>query len=121
MLRELGVVDKPVVSALNKVDLLPDPEAVWDALGSQFPDAVPIAAETGWGIAELLERIEEVLNRSMVPVEALIPYSAGDLVNQWHVHGLVEEEVHTEKGVRIKGLLPQELAGRIEPYTRGKR
>ncbi len=59
---------------MNKVDLLPDPEVAADALGSQFPDAVPIAAETGWGVDKLLERIEEVLNRSMGPVEALVPY-----------------------------------------------
>ena len=25
VLRELGVVDKPIITALNKVDLLPDP------------------------------------------------------------------------------------------------
>ena len=55
------------------------------------------------GGPELLQRIETILNRSMMPAEALIPYSAGELVNQWHVHGLIEEEEHLENGVRIKG------------------
>ena len=117
VLRELGVIDKPIVSALNKVDLLPDPEVAADALGSQFPDAVPIAAETGWGVDKLLERIEEVLNRSMEPVEALVPYRAGELVNLWHVHGLVELEEHTDQGVHLRGLLPKDLAGRFEPFV----
>ena len=118
VLRELGVVDKPIVTALNKVDLLPDPEEVVDILGREFEDSVPISAETGWGVRELLERIEDVLNRSMVPAEALIPYSAGEMVNLWHIHGLIEEEEHTEKGVRIKGMLPKEMAGRYPVYAR---
>jgi len=119
VLRELGVVDKPMITALNKVDLLPDPVEVIDVLGREFDDAVPTSAETGWGVRELLQRIETVLNRSLTPAEALIPYSAGELVNQWHVHGLIEEEEHLENGVRIKGLLPAELAGRMEMYATG--
>jgi GTP-binding protein HflX len=120
VLRELGVVDKPMITALNKVDLLPDPEEVINVLGREFDDAVPTSAETGWGVRELLARVEAVLNRSMMPAEALIPYSAGELVNLWHVHGLIKEEEHLENGVRIKGLLPEELAGRMEMYATGQ-
>jgi GTP-binding protein HflX len=119
VLRELGVVDKPMVTALNKVDLLSDPEEVVDILRREFDDSLPTSAETGWGVPELLERIETVLNRSMTPAEALIPYSAGELVNLWHVHGLIEEEEHLENGVRIKGMLPEELAGRMQVYGTG--
>lgn len=118
VLRELGVVDKPIVTALNKVDLLPDPEELVDILGREFDNAVPISATTGWGLSDLLERVEAVLNRSLVPAEALIPYSAGDMVNLWHVHGVIEEEEHTDKGVRIRGMLPKELAGRYEVYAK---
>ncbi len=50
VLRELGVVDKPMITALNKVDLLPDPDEVIDVLGREFDDAVPTSAETGWGV-----------------------------------------------------------------------
>jgi GTP-binding protein HflX len=121
VLRDLGVVDKPMVTALNKVDLLADPEEAIDILRREFEDSLPTSAETGWGVPELLVRVETVLNRSMTPVEALIPYSAGEMVNLWHVHGLIEQEEHTEHGVRIKGLLPAELAGRMEMYTTRQR
>ena len=50
VLRELGVVDKPMITALNKVDLLPDPDEVIDVLGREFDDAVPTSAETGCGV-----------------------------------------------------------------------
>lgn len=119
VLRELGVVDKPIITALNKIDLLPDPGEVVDLLGRDFDDALGISAGTGQGLTELLELLETRLNRDLTPLEALIPYSAGELVNLWHVHGLIEEEEHTGEGVRIKGMLPEELAGRMRMYTSG--
>jgi len=119
VLRELGVVDKPIVTALNKIDLLPDPEAVVDLLGRDFDDALGISADAGQGLRELLDLLEARLNRDLTPLEALLPYSAGDLVNLWHVHGLIEQEEHTGEGVRIKGMLPEELAGRMRVYAAG--
>ncbi len=116
VLRELGVVDKPMITALNKVDLLPDPEEVIDLLGREFEDALAISAGTGQGLHELLALLESRLNRDLTPMEALIPYSAGEMVNLWHVHGLIEQEEHTGEGVRIKGMLPEELAGRMRMY-----
>ncbi len=117
VLRELGVVDKPIITALNKIDLLPDPGEVVDLLGRDFDDALGISAGTGQGLTELLELLETRLNRDLTPLEALIPYSAGELVNLWHVHGLIEQEEHTGEGVRIKGMLPEELAGRMRVYS----
>jgi len=117
VLRELGVVDKPIITALNKIDLLPDPGEVVDLLGRDFDDALGISAGTGQGLTELLELLEARLNRDLTPLEALIPYSAGELVNLWHVHGLIEQEEHTGEGVRIKGMLPEELAGRMRVYS----
>jgi GTP-binding protein HflX len=116
VLRDLGAKDKPVVTALNKVDLLDQHEDVTAALGDQFPDAVPVSARTGWGAERVLERLESVLNLSLVPAEVLIPYSDGDLVSLWHTYGLIEEEEHTGEGVRLKGMLPDRLWGRYTPF-----
>ncbi|MFZ2486487.1 MAG: GTPase HflX [Anaerolineae bacterium] len=116
VLRELGVVDKPMMTAMNKIDLLADPEPVVDLLQREFSDALPISAETGRGVPELLARIEEMLNVEMVRVDALIPYNAGELVHLWHTYGLIDHEEHTEHGVRLRGMLPVELAGRMQVY-----
>jgi GTP-binding protein HflX len=50
ILHELGLGEKPVVLALNKSDLVADPPAV--------PEAIPISAKTGSGIALLKAEIE---------------------------------------------------------------
>lgn len=116
VLRELGITEKPLVTALNKVDLLPSLEGLGKSFGEEFPNAVPISAATGWGLEALLGRLETVLNRSMVPAEVLIPYSAGEFVNLWHIHGVIEFEEHTADGVRLRGMLPAQLWGRMQPY-----
>lgn len=118
VLRSLGISDTPIITALNKIDLLPDSDEVYTILGDQYPNAVPISAKTGTGLEGVLARVEAVLNRSLVPAEVLIPYSGGDLVSLWHTAGLIEEEEHTGEGVRLKGMLPRELWGRFQPYAK---
>ena len=113
VLRDLGVTDRPIVTALNKVDLLPDADEVAADLGAEFKDAVAVSAATGQGIEELLSRVEAVMNRNLVTVEVLIPYDHGELVNQWHVHGLIQSEKHTPDGVLIRGKLPPQLAAKF--------
>ncbi|MCK9358125.1 MAG: GTPase HflX, partial [Dehalococcoidia bacterium] len=63
VLAELGLSQRPIVTALNKVDLLQggatgeDLAAVRDRLNLSRPDFVPISAATGWNLPELLERV----------------------------------------------------------------
>ena len=68
----LGLAEKPFISVLNKVDLLTrrDGSPVEGleelreqalALNDDRPDALLISAEQGWGLTELLGRIEAVL------------------------------------------------------------
>jgi GTP-binding protein HflX len=70
-LAELGLSEKPVVNVLNKVDLLRrrdgTPVGGLEELREQAaalayrPDALLVSAEKGWGLGELLERVETVL------------------------------------------------------------
>lgn len=67
ILTDIGLSHKPVVTALNKVDLLDgwaSGERTLDSyeeLGVTRPDFVPVSAATGWNLSELLQRIEDVL------------------------------------------------------------
>ncbi|MCD6289903.1 MAG: GTPase HflX [Anaerolineae bacterium] len=115
VLRSLGTADKPTVIALNKIDLVPDPEVVADALRI-FPEAVTISALKGRGLDDLLARVEEVLQGSMVPVRVLLPYSEAELLHQLHERGSVEWEKHTKEGTVVEGRVPPWLLARLEGY-----
>lgn len=120
VLEQLGAGNKPVVVALNKVDLL-DPDdsehadMVAEAL-AEYPHSVAISARTGKGMSKLLETVDDTLQHLMAPVDVLIPYARGDLVALVHSHGVVESEEHTEDGTHLTGRLPVELAGRLAEY-----
>ncbi len=72
-LRDLDLSEKPLVTALNKVDLLArnDGEAALEKLGPRrLPyrprDALFISAQNGWGLDGLRERIAGVLSGEVV-------------------------------------------------------
>lgn len=116
-LAEIEAAGKLTINVLNKIDRLPDPEAV-PSLADGFPDGVAISALTGEGLGSLLTRVEEALETQMVWLDALIPYESGDLVALFHRRGLIELEEHTETGTRIAGRIPRGLLSRFHEFAR---
>ncbi|BCL82823.1 GTPase HflX [Ktedonobacteria bacterium brp13] len=113
ILDDLGAQDKPHVTALNKIDLLDDPEEVDTTL---YPNAVPISALDQQGLDELMTMAAEVLTQNMVFVDVLIPYTKGDLVELFHRRGNVEDEEHQEGGIHMIGRIPRSLHGFYSHY-----
>ena len=120
VLEELGAGDKPIVTAINKVDLIDrnDDEAMaaLQVALEDYPNAVAISAKTGLGIDRLLDTVDEVLRQHMVGIDVLIPYAEGGLVAQIHDHGVVDREEHLADGTHITGRVPTTLAGRYNEY-----
>ena len=113
MLEELGAGGKPLVTALNKIDLLDGDR--W--AGEEYPSPVPISARTGEGIPELLAAVDAKLQETMTPLRLLLPYHKGDLVSLIHEHGRVEREEYTENGTLIEGRLPAHLVSRVQGWS----
>jgi GTP-binding protein HflX len=108
VLEELEAEDKPHVTALNKMDLLDDPEEIDTSL---YPNAVPVSSLQQQGLETLLTMIADVLARNMVEVDVLIPYNKGELVELFHRRGNVEQEEHKSNGIRLLGRIPRTLCG----------
>ncbi|HID89117.1 MAG TPA: GTPase HflX, partial [Anaerolineae bacterium] len=109
-LEDIGAIGKPMVTALNKVDRLPDPQQAL-AVAEGLPNPVPISALTGYGLDRLLEEVEAALERDLVPLEVVVPFDRGDLLRLIRERGTVEREVHTPEGTRIAARVPRDLVG----------
>ena len=107
-LAEIGAVDHPTVTALNKIDRLSSLEVI-ASKREMYPNPVAISALTGAGLDRLLTLLQDMLEAEMVPLDVLIPYEAGELVNLFHRRGLIELEEHTEDGTHIIGRMPKML------------
>jgi len=117
-LRQIGADDRPLVTALNKIDLLPSSEKspLLAEIARRYPNCVPISALEGTGLDLLLRRVEEVLEEELIPLKVLLPHGENNLLGLFHQRGLVKLERYTEQGIIIEGKLPQELEARFEKY-----
>jgi GTP-binding protein HflX len=115
-LEDLGSAGIPMVTALNKIDLLDGREDAPD-LEMEFERAVFISAAMGDGLPELLDAIEGELYESMEPIDVVLPYSAGGLESLIHSHGSVESVEHKRDGVHIRGRVPRHLATRVREFN----
>src|SRR5687768_13802360 len=117
-LDELEIGEKPVVTALNKIDKL-TPEEV-EALAEQdYPSPVPISAANGIGLDQLFITLQEVLEEraDSMQLEVRVPYAAGELVRLFHQRGVVEHEEYGPEGTELRGTLPRRYAAQFERYT----
>ncbi|MCJ7534449.1 MAG: GTPase HflX [Anaerolineales bacterium] len=105
----------PVISALNKIDLLENTDGARKSL-EEFPKAVAISALTGEGINDLLKSVNAMLFVNFVSVSLWLPYREGGLISQFHEQGHVEMVEHDENGIQIKGMLPNRLVARYTPF-----
>jgi GTP-binding protein HflX len=113
-LRSLETPDIPMITVLNKSDLLGLLEFGWQP--SALPDSLRISALSGDGLEALRVKLEDVLFRSLVPIRALIPYPEGRLLDILHTEGVVENIVHQNKGIRVIGRIPPGRLGEFRPY-----
>jgi len=114
-LDELGAEHIPVVTALNKVDQLRDPESARDIV-SHFSKAETISALNGSGVKDLLRVIQEELYERYAPILVRLPYQQGALISLFHEAGQVERIEHGRGGVVMQGRIPGRLLAQFSNW-----
>lgn len=104
-LRELGVEDKKVVTAFNKMDCLQEGERY--GLRDDCSDVVvQISAKEGFGLDELLQKIEEIVNEGLVRIEKLFSYDEAGKIQSIRQYGKLEVEEYREDGIFVRASIP---------------
>lgn len=115
-LAEIEADHIPVVTALNKIDRLPDPESALQSL-YLYPSSVAISAFAGEGLQRLLEMINHRLYEDFSPITVRLPYQEGGLIALFHDQGQVEMVEQTHGEALIRGRLPGRLLARYQQYV----
>jgi GTP-binding protein HflX len=115
VLADIGASQTPMLVALNKIDLLKDPERAQE-IAAQYERAVGISALYGQGLDSLLAVVESMLAQQMVAVKARIPYAEGELMAMFRKHGVIRHEQPSQNDVVLEGSLPRGLLARLERY-----
>lgn len=112
VLEEIEADKKPMIIALNKIDLLQDP--MWLAeLKADFKNCVAISARLKLNLDSLLEKIQENFLAKMTELEIMIPHSRMDLVDLFYKEGKIKNISYLQKGIRIELCLPKVLSQKL--------
>ena len=94
LLEELGCGDKPIITVLNKCDLVND-------ISIPMGKSVRVSAKTGEGLDELLVAVKEALPPTRKKVKILLPFSMGGVGAELRKTGVVHSEEYTAEGLLL--------------------
>jgi GTP-binding protein HflX len=114
-LGEIGALEAPRVLVLGKADLVGDERRA--ELAHRHADGVLVSAHTGEGLGALRERIELEFERTLRPVELLIPYDEGGRLAELHALAGDLEREETPDGVHVIARLRPAAALRFKPFA----
>ena len=115
VLGEISANDIPILTVLNKIDLLVDPEAARQALDT-FPGSAAVSALTGQDIPDMLRQVNEYLYETYLPIKVRLPHQEGALIAAFHNQGQVERIEQSSNGVVLQGRLPGRLIAQYQPF-----
>ena len=112
VIKDIGAGEIIEIIAINKSDVAPQ-ETLMQLLREE-PNSYTVSTRTGFGIPTLVAAIEAALPHPNVEIEAVIPFSRGDLVSAIHERGEVISESYLPEGTSIKARVDGALAKAIE-------
>ncbi len=110
-LNDLKVEDKPILTAFNKCDKLPEGALLYDG---RADEVVRISALHGDGLDRLQESLQSLLQKQKVYLDRVFPYAQAGEAARVRKYGQVLEENYEEDGIHIKAYVPKALAGEFQ-------
>ena len=113
-LMDLEAADKPIMTVLNKQDLIEEPVPLSIPYGAEA--VLRISALEPQGVQKVLEAVDAQLDKMDTVVEILLPYSQGGLSSSLHQEGQIIEEEYRDNGIYIKARLKDRYLQMVEKY-----
>ena len=113
LLDSLGCGDTPVLTVLNKCDLLDSGLQAQD-----FGSCIRISAKTGEGVENLLQAIEDNLPVRMQRVSLMIPFANAGLLNEIREKGTLLSDEYTAEGVAVEAVVDEMLYARVKDFLK---
>lgn len=117
VLDELGAGSCPVITVLNKCDLLAEDQPRLKDARAEY--TLGISARDGTGTDLLVEKIGEIRTRNRIPFELLIPWDRTGDLNTLRAVGQILEENYSENGTEVRGYVPRTYRALLDRLKSG--
>ena len=111
LLNELGCENTPILTVMNKCDLVPDAFSI-PTLGN----TVFISAKEGKGFDKLLQKTAQLLPADTLTVRLLIPFADGAVISPLREHAAIHSEQFTEEGTLLEVSAPKSVLAHYDCY-----
>ena len=111
LLHELGCENTPILTVMNKCDLVPEVFGI-PTLGNN----VFISAKEGTGFDSLLEKITALLPADTLRVKLLIPFKDGGKISLLREHAAIHSEAFTEAGTLLEVTAQKSVLQAFDTY-----
>ncbi|MDR0913736.1 MAG: GTPase HflX, partial [Oscillospiraceae bacterium] len=119
LLSELGCGGKPIITALNKIDVVQEIDFNTLQSNSGFSgDKVKISAKTGFGIDNLLAAVEDNLPVKVYRCKLLLPFSHGGISAEIRKNATLISEEYTDEGLLIEAVLDEPMWQRFKEFEK---
>ena len=115
VLEELDAMDIPMFMVLNKIDRLKNEDGL-QILRSQYPEALPISAQRGDGIADLMDALAHRFGERGMNLSFSIPYTEGQALDLLYKHGTVLDTEYAVEAVHVKVRLPNRYLKSVSQF-----
>lgn len=111
LLESLGCGNTPIITVLNKCDLIDN-----STLAQDFRACIKISAKNGTGIDNLLSAIDENLPVRIKRVKLLIPFANAGLTSEIRSKGTLISEDYLAEGVIIEAIVDEVLYSKVKNF-----
>jgi GTPase len=112
VLKQIDSYEKPIITALNKIDLLDD-HFVAERFRRNITDSVVISAKKGTSLKVLLDIIKKSIPVLVEKVDVILSHDKMALLSQIYEQGQVLDRKDSPEGIRIKAIIPIHLKSKL--------
>jgi GTPase len=116
VLKDLGAANKPIITAVNKIDKIDDITSI-DIQSDIENPAVYLSAVNKSGLDTLMAEIDKIAALKWRIVELMVPYTDGAMNSMIHNNCRVIEEDFREEGIYVKAEMDPITYGRVTKYV----
>ena len=115
VLKELGVIKKPMIVVFNKIDLLKNNYILERAL-REYSGSVGVSAKTGVCVDKLLDEVVSLIGRKREFCRFMIPHEKAKEVRSIFHSGSICEKKYKPEGIYVSAEVPLEIKNILREY-----